>query len=138
MYRLHSWVKEKQRAIWMCHPHNGLVLVMSRSLITRNIQNSFYADYYQTWLVLQFLNIVSCAAQTIEEALGILTRNLISHRFSDEEGRGLNPVRGGIIELEPQGNENNNASVIVWPIRVLYLVMTSVEEFGIDGGRITK
>lgn len=64
---------------------------MSRSLMIMNMQNSFYADYCQTWLVLQLVNIVYSVAQTIEEALAIFTPNLIGHRFSEEaEGGGLN------------------------------------------------
>lgn len=47
----------------------------------KNIQNSFYADSCQTWLVLQLVNIVFSVAQTIEEAPAIL----ISYRFSEEE-----------------------------------------------------
>lgn len=58
MYRRHSWVKERQWGIWIWPLHNGLVLAMSRSLMIVNMQNSFYADYYQTWLVLQLVNIV--------------------------------------------------------------------------------
>lgn len=81
MNRQHS-----RRAILVCHHRNSLAFVhVALSLMIQNIQNGFYADFYQVQLVQCVLTVFG-VAQTIEGAWAIFTPNLTCYGSYEEEG----------------------------------------------------